>query len=60
MKPEENWRKSSYSADIGNCIEVGQSSLEVTVIRDSKNFTPVYLPVGSVSWRKFVERIKNE
>lgn len=54
----ENWRKSSYSADASNCVEVGQGRIGIIHIRDSKNCTSGHLPVDSANWRKLMDRIR--
>ncbi|TDP96708.1 DUF397 domain-containing protein [Labedaea rhizosphaerae] len=44
------WRKSSFTGNAGNCVEVRQDHNSV---RDSKNPT-VELPVGRTAWQAFV------
>jgi len=54
-----DWRKSTYSGNTANCIEVGQRAFDVTLIRDSKDHSYGSLSIQPVSWQKFVDRIKN-
>jgi hypothetical protein len=35
-KPAPNWRKSSYSTDTPNCVELADAGAEI-LLRDSKN-----------------------
>ncbi len=59
MKPDSSraqWRRTSYSGNTGNCIEVSRLGPAI-VVRDSKN------PVGSAltfrpsAWRRFMRDI---
>jgi hypothetical protein len=55
---KSNWRKSSYSGDQGNCIEVADDNSRV-LVRDTKQlghgptlqFTPD-------AWRRFAKQVK--
>ncbi|NKE59560.1 DUF397 domain-containing protein [Lentzea sp. PSKA42] len=47
------WRKSSYSASDGNCVEVGRG----LGIRDSKA-PSVALPLTAHQWTRFLRLIK--
>ena len=47
------WRKSSYSASDGNCVEVGRG----VGVRDSKA-PATHLPVSAVSWAAFLGEVK--
>jgi hypothetical protein len=51
------WRKSSYSAGNGSCVEVASHSPAVAV-RDSKNPTGPALIVSPLAWRSFLAAIK--
>ncbi|RAS69866.1 uncharacterized protein DUF397 [Lentzea atacamensis] len=46
------WRKSSYSASDGNCVEVGRG----VGVRDSKA-PSVELPLTSHQWTSFLELV---
>ena len=50
-----NWRKSSYSGDGDNCVEVGQG----VGIRDSKA-PATYLPVSSEAWAAFLRQSRQQ
>ncbi len=47
------WRKSSYSANDGNCVEVGRG----VGIRDSKA-PSVELPLTAHQWTRFLRLIR--
>jgi uncharacterized protein DUF397 len=51
------WRKSSYSSDSGNCVEVALTSQRVGV-RDSKNPGGPELYYAERSWRDFLVAIR--
>jgi hypothetical protein len=55
------WRKSSYSANGANCVEVCTSQLWLgTVgIRDSKNVPGPQLAVSGQTWTQFVQAVKH-
>ncbi len=56
MKPDlsrAQWRKSSYSGNSGNCIEVAELDHAI-VVRDSKDPNGPVLVFGAGSWRVFV------
>jgi hypothetical protein len=58
MSMKSNWRKSSYSGDQGNCIEVADDDSRV-MVRDTKQAGqgPV-LTVSSAAWRSFTAEVK--
>ncbi|MCU1687492.1 MAG: hypothetical protein JWQ81_8231 [Amycolatopsis sp.] len=47
------WRKSSYSADQGECVEVAKAPADVHV-RDTKDRASGSLTFGPASWRTFL------
>ena len=51
------WKKSSYSGNTGNCVEVAQLGQAVAV-RDSKDPHGPVLVVGHSEWRGFVRHLK--
>ncbi|GGM95768.1 hypothetical protein GCM10011609_36760 [Lentzea pudingi] len=50
-----NWRKSSYSGDGNNCVEIGRG----TGIRDSKA-PATHLPVSAEAWSAFLKMTSAE
>jgi hypothetical protein len=52
------WRKSSYSADTANCVEVAEI-LNGRAVRDSKNPDGPMLSYTIESWREFIEDVRN-
>jgi hypothetical protein len=52
------WRKSSYSAQNGNCVEVGMGGLTV-VVRDTRALPGAVLEFGPHAWRRFAARIRD-
>lgn len=54
---QQRWRKSSYSADTFNCLEIAEHRGQI-LVRDSKDpFGPV-LAFGSPDWRSFVAAVR--
>ena len=52
------WRKSSYSSDSANCVEVLLSETQVGV-RDSKDQTGPALSYSAASWTDFVAAVRS-
>lgn len=55
----EEWRKSSYSADGPNCVEVARKSLGSIVIRDSRDVNGPRLAFTLAEWKEFTRQIKS-
>ncbi len=55
---DRSWRKSSYSAANGNCVEVTQLANGRIGVRDSKNVATPALGFASAGWRTFVGQVK--
>ncbi|MFF3378514.1 DUF397 domain-containing protein [Streptomyces sp. NPDC002680] len=55
----ENWVKSSYSNNGGNCLEVSKDLPGVVPVRDSKNFRGPILVASEAAWGAFVEHVKH-
>jgi hypothetical protein len=55
-KTEFSWRKSSYSAGDGNCVEVASVEDRVAV-RDSKNAEIEPLVFSRQSWAAFISAV---
>lgn len=51
------WRKSSYSSDTANCVEVA-SSPSVVAVRDSKDRGGPVLSFGAGSWSEFLAAVR--
>ncbi|RCW45852.1 uncharacterized protein DUF397 [Halopolyspora algeriensis] len=54
-----NWRKSSYSGQDTNCVEVGRVAGGAAV-RDSKDRSAGYVTITGTQWRAFVAAIKTD
>jgi hypothetical protein len=48
------WRKSSYSSQDGNCVEVATNLLGAVAIRDSKDPGGPMLLIPAAGWRAFL------
>jgi hypothetical protein len=55
-----SWRKSSYSAANGDCVEVGQPIDGYIGVRDSKNVSMPTLGFTPAGWRTFVGEVKRD
>jgi len=53
-----DWRKSSYSSQSGNCVEVATNLPGMVAIRDSKDPGGPGLLVPAAEWRAFVRGFK--
>jgi hypothetical protein len=54
---ESNWRKSSYSGDQGNCVEVAEATSRV-LVRDTKDTAGPVLRFSPAAWRGFADQVK--
>lgn len=52
------WRKSSYSGQGGDCIEIASLTTTRTAVRDSKNPTGPALILSDRAWAAFVTEAK--
>jgi hypothetical protein len=48
------WRKSSYSSQSGNCVEVARNLPGLVAVRDSKAPDGAKLMVSQEAWRAFL------
>lgn len=48
-----HWRKSSYSGDGSNCVEIATAPTTIH-IRDSKNTDGPHLTVAPTTWAPFI------
>jgi Domain of unknown function (DUF397) len=53
------WRKSSASADVGNCVEVACADSAV-LVRDSHDQSGPMLEFTPTLWHSFVRRIRGD
>jgi hypothetical protein len=56
---DKAWRKSSYSGNSGNCVEVCTSDADVVAVRDSKNVPGPELALSGQAWSEFIVSIKH-
>jgi uncharacterized protein DUF397 len=52
-----NWRKASYSASQGGCVEVAGHGSRV-LVRDTQDRTGPVLTVNPAAWRRFADQVK--
>jgi Domain of unknown function (DUF397) len=52
-----DWRKSTYSRALGNCVEVGTGHALVAV-RDSQDPGGPVIDVSPKTWTKFTKHVK--
>ncbi|HEY7147099.1 MAG TPA: DUF397 domain-containing protein [Streptosporangiaceae bacterium] len=55
---DRTWRRSSYSGQAGNCVEVSTSEPGIVAVRDSADPAGPEITVSSQAWLAFVQRIK--
>jgi Domain of unknown function (DUF397) len=56
---DDVWRKSSYSADSGACVEIARKSPRVLAVRDSMDAGGPLLFFTLVEWKTFTCQLKN-
>jgi len=54
------WRKSSYSSQSGNCVEIATNMPGMVAVRDSKNRQGPILVIGHEDWQAITRQIKSE
>jgi len=52
------WRKSSYSGQAGDCVEVADNLSGALGVRDSKDPEGPVLVVASAAWRVLARRVQ--
>ncbi len=52
------WRKSSYSSQSGNCVEVARNLPELVAVRDSKEPGGARLVVSIEAWQVFTRKVR--
>lgn len=58
ITPPAQWRKSSYSGDTGNCIEIARIETGHIAVRDSKNPAGPMLIIDRTAWRSFLSSVR--
>ena len=53
-----SWKKSSYSAANGNCVEVARLGAGYIGVRDSKDAARPALAFTPDGWRAFIKAVK--
>jgi Domain of unknown function (DUF397) len=56
--PGAGWRKSSYSSNSGNCVEVAANLPGVVAVRDSKNPAGGVLVLSPTEWAAFLDGVR--
>jgi hypothetical protein len=57
MEEVGTWRKASYSATNGNCVEVADATGTV-MVRDTKGHVGAVLAVSADAWQRFTSSLK--
>jgi uncharacterized protein DUF397 len=52
------WRKSSYSSQDGNCVEVARNLPGLVAVRDSKEPYGPRLVVSMEAWQAFIRKAR--
>ena len=52
------WRKSSYSSQSGNCVEVARNLPGLVAVRDSKEPDAGRLVVSREAWQVFMKKAR--
>ena len=52
------WRKSSYSSQDGNCVEVARNLPGLVALRDSQAPDEAKLVVSQETWRVFLKSLR--
>lgn len=55
--PDLSWRKSTFSTNQTNCVEVAFAEPTAVAVRDSKNQDGPTLAVPAVTWHSFISRV---
>jgi hypothetical protein len=52
------WRKSTYSGNGGDCVEVARNLPGTVAVRDSKDSQGPVLVIAAKDWRAFTAEVK--
>lgn len=55
---DATWRRSSYSGESGNCVEIAAVGVGRRAVRDSKDPEGGSLVVSDAAWGDFVAAVK--
>jgi Domain of unknown function (DUF397) len=53
------WRKSTYSSDDGNCVEVADLDGSARAVRDSKDPSGGHLTLTTAQWAVFTAGVQS-
>lgn len=56
---QASWRKSSWSAYNGNCVEVAELRTGAIAVRDTKDREGPVLVLDRTDWGSFLARVKS-
>jgi hypothetical protein len=56
---QADWRKSSYSGQTGNCVEVAGNLPGTVAVRDSQDPAGPALILTPAAWRALTRRVRN-
>ena len=56
---DAQWRKSSYSGNGGNCVEVATNMPGIVAVRDSKDPDGTALVLTPAEWQAFLAGARN-
>jgi Domain of unknown function (DUF397) len=59
MNDDRQWRKSSFSGNTGNCVEVCSSEQSTVAVRDSKNVAGPELAFSDQAWAEFIRGVQH-
>jgi hypothetical protein len=57
---QAEWRKSSYSGQTGNCVEVADNLPGAVAVRDSQDPAGPALILTRAAWRALTRKVRND
>jgi hypothetical protein len=54
------WRKSSYSGQSGNCVEVARNLRRLVAVRDSEKPDGAKLVISRETWQAFLKGLRRQ